>query len=401
MDLLTHEPVLTLSPIRYWSEDLGTAVLGDTPPDTFLTDYRPISSSPAPKVWVNSVLQTEGSDYVIDYPTGNVTIIDPTLSGPVVIDYSVDGGKTLTEGTDYTINQVAEGTGYKYTGFTVTNDKLVGTVTIDYYYSKHWLQDLAHAAVDRYGTALPPVYELSKSGGTDVGWYYACFNDVTDLLTAAAGSGGEHPGNGQYAVNDVTGTPGDASFWTYRDWCYSGWSLIIVYQSPSETAHQFYLYDPIHNNDHDGTLEEGECPFQKIQYTADTVFTLTDFYPPEGMVEGRTTYFVGEGDDDLNGDSVGFKGISQSTYTTLSGTNNPADDVMNTISTTGERGVDIDTFEITSEVGADTEANIRLHTNVDGWQLVYMILSFKTNQVPKSDFAFNVASVTYQYELNQ
>jgi hypothetical protein len=28
-----------------------------------------------------------------------------------------------------------------------------------------------------------------------------------------------------------------------------------------------------------------------------------------------------------------------------------------------------------------------------------MILSFKTNEVPKADYAFSVASVTYQYEL--
>ena len=28
-----------------------------------------------------------------------------------------------------------------------------------------------------------------------------------------------------------------------------------------------------------------------------------------------------------------------------------------------------------------------------------MILSFKTNQVPKANYAFDVASVTYQYEL--
>jgi hypothetical protein len=72
---------------------------------------------------------------------------------------------------------------------------------------------------------------------------------------------------------------------------------------------------------------------------------------------------------------------------------------MNSKSTTGERGVDIDTFNILGEVGSDTSANVRLRTQVDGWQFVYMILSFKTDQVPKSNYLFDVASVTYQYEL--
>jgi hypothetical protein len=50
-------------------------------------------------------------------------------------------------------------------------------------------------------------------------------------------------------------------------------------------------------------------------------------------------------------------------------------------------------------VGTDTQANLRLRTQVDVWYLVYQILSFKTNEVPKGDYTFNVASVTYQYEL--
>ena len=178
MDLLTHEPVLTLSPIRYWSENLGSATVGNFTPDSWLTAHKPIASTPAPKVWVNGVLRTAGTDYVINYPTGNVTITRDTLSGPVVIDYSVSGSKTLTKGTDYTINQVAEGAGYKYTGFTVINDKLVGTVTIDYYYAKHW-QAVQHAAYDRYGTALDPWRKMVPSGPGYVGYGYDCFRDVT------------------------------------------------------------------------------------------------------------------------------------------------------------------------------------------------------------------------------
>jgi hypothetical protein len=72
---------------------------------------------------------------------------------------------------------------------------------------------------------------------------------------------------------------------------------------------------------------------------------------------------------------------------------------MNTQSTTGETGIDVDTYDILSEVGSDTEANVRLRTQVDVWYLVYMVLSFKTSIVPKADYAFNVAAITYSYEL--
>jgi hypothetical protein len=268
-----------------------------------------------------------------------------------------------------------------------------------------------HAAQDRYGTELDPVAEHSRVGtsGSYVGWAYACFRDVTDLLTG----NGTYPdvtGRGQYAVSGVTATPGVNSY-DYRDWCYSGWSLIVLYNSEKDVnglpqkAHQFYLYDPIHNNDHDGTLEEGECPFMMTQVSSgyhDVDFTLKDFYPPEGTVDGRTTLFVGEGDDDIDGDYLGFKGASQGNFTNLSGPNNPQNDVMNSISTGGERGIDVDTYTISNIpgwVGTDTQANVRLRTQVDVWYLVYQILSFKTNEVPKGDYSFNVASVTYQYEL--
>ena len=117
-------------------------------------------------------------------------------------------------------------------------------------------------------------------------------------------------------------------------------------------------------------------------------------------MDGRTTYFVGEGDWVYTGDSIAFKGISQSTYITLSDDPiNPANDVMNTKSTTGEMGIDIDTYDILSDVGSDTSANVRLRTDEDRWYVVYMILSFKTDLLPKADYAFDVASVTYQYEL--
>jgi len=400
MDLLAHEPVLTLSNMRYLGESLGTLTLphGNV---TFFTAHKPISPSPAPSVKVGGVLKSQSGNYTINYDTGNVTITNPNLSGAVIIDYTVTGPKTLVRNTDYTIISDTLGQDTKYKGFTITNsditlNKLQGTVTIDYYYAKHW-ENLTHAAYDKYGTSLSPAQtEVTTPSDGHVGHSYACFDDVTQLLT---GNGAyDFIGKGQYAVGNVQATPGvDNSDWATRS--FSGWSLIVLYKSASETAHQFYLYDPIHN--------AADCPFQVRPVTdfspqpeyINVPFTLSNFYPPEGTVEGRLTYFVGEGDEGFPGDSVGFKGASQPSYTYLSGVNNPQDNVMNTVSTTGEMGIDIDTYPILDEVGSDTQANVNLRTQGDRWYLVYMILSFKTNEVPKAEYAFNVASVTYQYEL--
>jgi hypothetical protein len=268
-------------------------------------------------------------------------------------------------------------------------------VTIDYYYAKHW-QNVTHAAYDKYGTALPPAQTVVPLTNP-VGDTYACFDDVTQLLTGNGTYAGV-TGDGQYAVCNVMATTGGSDP-DSNTRCFSGWSLIVLFESPTGTAHQFYLWDPIHN--------AAECPFM-VQPNTDfspqpdyvnVPFTLNDFYPPEGTVTGKVTYFVGEGDVVYDGDSIGFKGASQPSYTYLSGVNNPVENVMNTVSTTGEKGIDIDTYDIWQEVGSDTQANVNLRTQGDRWYLVYMILSFKTNEVPKADYAFNVASVTYQYEL--
>jgi hypothetical protein len=415
MDLLAHQPALTLSNMRYLGEVLGNATPGNSTPHSWLTLHPPIVSSPAPTVKVGGVVESQSGNYTINYTTGNVTIINPNLSGQVTIDYSVSGMMPLGNGTDYTINQVAEGNGYKYTGFTITNNqntlgnqivqgKLQGTVIIDYYYAKHW-QAVQHAAYDQFGTALPPTQTIVPLTNP-VGHTYACFDDVTQLLTGNSTYTGV-TGNGQYAVGNVTATPG-VNNTDYGTRCFSGWSLIVLYESPTGTAHQFYLWDPIHN--------AAICPFMVQPVTdypqilppciyvssgpyVEAPFTLNNFYPPEGTVSGSVTYFVGEGDRVYTGSSIGFKGASQGNYTFLSGPNNPVNHVMNDVSTDGTHGIDIDTYSILSQVGNDTTANVLLRTQDDRWYLTYIILSFNTNVVPPPNYSFDVASITYQYQL--
>jgi hypothetical protein len=382
-----QQPQLYLYPLRHCGEELGTAYPYPAGNDTFFTDFKPVLATPAPKVWAGATLLVEGTDYTLNYATGNVTIINDGRSGLISIDYSVSDSQTLVEGVDYTLNRT--------TGrVTITNSCLAGTVIVNYW-AETW-QTVQHNAVNEYGgEMLPAETEVPLTG--HVGHTYACFYDATQLLKDA-GVNGAHPGAGEYAVRNITSTQGVDST-DYATRCFSGWSLVILYKSDSETAHQFYLYDPIHNPD--------ECPFMMIPSTDPPYedphiedFSLKDFYPPAGTVNGRVTYFVGEGDTVYTGDYIQFKGVSRPSYTTLGDPPiNPADDVMNTRSTTGERGIDIDTYPILDEVGSDTEANVRLATRGDRWYLIYMILSFKTSVVPKADYAFNVAAITYSYEL--
>ena len=379
MVVLPRELTAILSPKRYCNEDLGQVYAGDGN-NTFFTDYKPVLQSPQARVQIGVNLLIEDDDYILNYATGNVTIIDDALFGPVTINYSVTGSQTLVGGTDYVLT-LASGQ------VAVINDCLAGTVTIDYWAS-HWSHNdpipVTHAAYDRWGTPLQPI--VFDNDGK--GWSYACFRDVTDIVKGS--------GNGNYGVDGVWATSGDEHEYyshgqSWPEWCYSGWSLIIVYSSPSETAHQFYLYDPIHN--------ALECPFYSGM-DRDIPFTLEDFYPPDGLAVGRLTYFVGEGDSIYSGDYIKFKGESESSFTNLiDPPANPDGNVLNGTPTVGVAGVDIDTFSITQNVQDSTKANVKFTTGTDSWNLIYIVLSFKTSVIPKADYAFNVAAITYSYEL--
>lgn len=294
----------------------------------------------------------------------------PIVTLPETETVWLDDGESqveLQQGSDYTLDR-DDGV------LTINNDELEGEVSM-HYWAEHW-ETIEHAAYNRYGMSLPPAEtEIS------VGHSYACFADVTDLIPPEA--------SGEYAVRGVTATAG-VDGQDYGQKCYSGWSLVVIYQNLEETAHQFYLYDPIHNAE--------DCPYHFEPYSSGE-FTLEDFYPPEGLAEGRLTCFVGEGDSNYAGDYVRFKGASQTVYNPLSGDNNPYNNVMNTVCTSGARGIDIDTYDITSDIGSDTEANLQFETSGDRWYLIYTILSFKTAMAPKEDYAFNVAAMTYSYHV--
>ncbi|MDO8688011.1 MAG: hypothetical protein Q7K41_05420, partial [Dehalococcoidales bacterium] len=228
------------------------------------------------------------------------------------------------------------------------------------------------------------------------GFSYACYKDVTSLVrtysTKAPDSAVNHPGNGTYTVGDVLGdTGGEIS--------YAGWSLIIVYTSGETSGHQLYLYDRF-------TYSQGNVD---IDFDNDGMpggyvsgFIVPDQIPGE-QDAARLTVFVGEGDDWWSGDFVAFNAPSSyqshpqdipdsnklwdSTYSDEApNSNTPShpDNVWNGKSLgLAADGVDIDTFNITWASGmiqpGDTSARIDLYSEIDNWNLIYIIVSFRSS----------------------
>jgi len=231
--------------------------------------------------------------------------------------------------------------------------------------------------LDGDGEPQQGVQDITATTGQVIGnknrgeYSYACFLDVTELVQEYAEVVDEeyHTGNAEYTVGSVDADTGDY-------WSYAGWSLIIVYSSPETAGHQLYLFDTFafsggdENLDFDGDGEDGG--------------DISGFVVPE-PIEGevnaaKLTCFVGEGDSNYDGDYMVFN------YTNLSDGAGDMDDVWDSESIgMSEPGVDIDTFYVTWASGLleadDTEAHIDLPTETDNWNLIYIILSLRSETV--------------------
>jgi len=200
--------------------------------------------------------------------------------------------------------------------------------------------------------------------GQPHGYSYSCTKDVTDLVQAYTACGAA-----DYTVGDVGAT------YDQRDeWAYAGWSLVVVYTSPETRGHQLYLYDDFLYCNHDTNLDfDGDGIPGGI---------ISGFLVPDQILgeenAATITCFAGEGDDWYEGDYYKFNG------TKLDDGTSSLNDVWNgrSIGMSAE-GVDVDTFYVTWSSGlleaGDTSAQIDIYTDTDIWNLVYTILSFRSD----------------------
>jgi hypothetical protein len=254
------------------------------------------------------------------------------------------------------------------------------------------------------------------NNGTGNGDYsYSCYEDVTKLvqweLKRENPGANNYPGNATYDVGPASGfILGD----TGNEWSYAGWSLIIIYTSPETKGHQLYLYDkftyaPCTGQSGYGANSQHGSDIDPTGNTQGPGGIISGFIVPQ-QIPGETdaatlTAFVGEGDWCYDGDFLAFNAPSQywsnpwsipdpdSTHPwklwdgiNLPNNNNTAtnpDNVWNSYSQSGlNDGIDIKTFHITWASGllhaGDTSARIDMPTWWDSWNLVYIILSFRS-----------------------
>ncbi len=235
------------------------------------------------------------------------------------------------------------------------------------------------------------------------GWSYSCYADITNIVTEFfRGRGINFVGNAKYSIGHWDVKPSPQDDWKYAlyewkdnhsnesivgytryplgsylsrndtgwdEWAYAAWSVIVIYSSPSTKGHQLYIYDEFrycHNNQ---TL----------------VFTVKGFLAPEDVGNdpqaARLTIFVGEGDEVYSNDYIQVNNVYLSDPPT-----NPQNNVWNSksnlIGGVVIDGVDIDTYTVSGASGVikpgDTETEVRLPTGTDSWNLIYLILSFRS-----------------------
>lgn len=244
-------------------------------------------------------------------------------------------------------------------------------------------------ADDEYGNPTVPAegYQSLYAGEWQVlenqtnEYSYSCKKDVTELVQLAEDLGYADHGNATYTVGDVDADTDD-------EWSYAAWSLILIYSSPDTKGHQLYLYDDFIYVDNDESLE---YPISG--------FLVPDPIPGEEEA-ARITCFVGEGDDYYANDYIALNppyfphapdsyklwDHTLSTEHPGSNTESHPNNVWNSKSIgLEETGIDIDTFSVRWDSDllepGDTSALVTLETDTDSWNLVYIILSFRSSTV--------------------
>jgi len=276
----------------------------------------------------------------------------------------------------------------------------------------YFLNNLPEAGTDEEITAdtFDTLLNLtsSYSGTVYKGFSYACFKDVTELVryfSNGADPEGDPPafgdGNGSYTLGGVDATLGiDGGDYQLA---HAGWSLIIIYNNPETYGHQLFLYDRFSYCDDytDLDFDQSSSPGPGGNISG---FVIPSKLEGEGDsdVAAKITCFVGEGDNWLYPDFIALNAPAgywdgtldpediPNTYklfdgqsSALSNTSSAPNNVWNGLSATcSADGIDVDTFEITwgrgliSEV--DTTAHIDIYTDSGNWNLVYIILSFRS-----------------------
>lgn len=257
-------------------------------------------------------------------------------------------------------------------------------------------------------TAVKSQVLRNFSGATPHGFSYSSFCDVTALVRTYSQTptppNKNYPGYATYWVGgiyaDTSGTTGGED-----EWAYACWSLLIIYTSPNTQGHRIYLYDKFTYSNQD-IVNGINVDFDGDGQPGGTISGFIVPQPVTGEVNaGKLTVFVGEGDNNYIGDSVAVNGTKlwDGTITSQNSKSNP-NNVFNSTSVGlgAYDGIDIDTLGLdppnyqyitwNSNIlkPGDTSARIDLVTYKDVWNLVYMILSFRSSVTGGDTLSYTV-----------
>ena len=251
--------------------------------------------------------------------------------------------------------------------------------TVLHYNGTSWSAMSSGSSKDLYsawGTSSTDVYAVGvKTSKTSTilhwdGSEWAAVGGGTSLYTWVNSHTGETATiTSDYPLSDVVS----------NEWANASWSIITLYTSPVTLAHQMYLFDT----------------FRYWNSNDDYTFTLDGFLAPQGIADDddavKLTCYIGEGDSWYNTGEYLYVNGSQ-LNNGASGSATASANMCNSVSNSGgvtgyapDDGIDLDTYTIDGSTGivepADSEATVRLRTGTDIWNLVYMILSFRSDTV--------------------
>jgi hypothetical protein len=234
---------------------------------------------------------------------------------------------------------------------------------------------------------------LNTMWGNPYGFSYACVRDVTALVKTYPINPSEehHTGNAKYTVDGITADIRNPDN-SLSDFAFAGWSLIIVYACPETAGHYIYIRDD-NFAFHPGT--GGNLDFDM---DGNPGGTITGFKIPNPItnshgeivetVAAKLTCFVVEGDDFSNDtSSIVVTGQQSGLSKSLTNPSCEVNDVWNGRSYPGTftEGVDIDTFELKWNdniiTPGDNELQVDLYSLNDAWNLVYFIISIRSETV--------------------
>ena len=188
---------------------------------------------------------------------------------------------------------------------------------------------------------------------------YACYADVTALVTALADPQGE------YTVANVRATTGGL---TPGGGSAAGWTLIIVYENPTLTGKLISTFDGFARVNGTNSVDINYSGFETI---------------PVGPVIADLGAATLEGDFRISGDGLSIQAASSTGFTAIGNTSNPTDNFFNSnitldgVTTTNRNpaslntlGFDTDIFLLSNPANSvipngETAATFRFSTNGD------------------------------------